>query len=282
MNAGQSEEGRLIRYLLGEALPEAEQSALEERYFTDDLYFDKLIAAEDDLIDRHVRGTLPERDRAGFETAFLASVRRREKWEAQRAIAAFFRARVKTKVEAETQKPVRHDGFGAACGHFLRSLFPGTRFLLAAAALFLIAGAAALTREYFVVRGQAAALQSRVVSLEDKPVRLPAVSTFFLQTARLKSDSGGSVLAISPDARWVVLRCPLPASAANAPWFATQLTTADGEEIWKQNRLTANESIVEIGLPASALKHGDYVLSLTAEGGTRPIPLPSYQFRIDR
>ena len=57
--------------LLGEALPESEQAEIEERYFTDDVYFDRLLALEDDLIDSHIRGTLSESETIRFERHFL-------------------------------------------------------------------------------------------------------------------------------------------------------------------------------------------------------------------
>jgi len=70
----------MIRYLLGD-LPEDEQIRIEERFFTDDEYFEQLLALEDDLIDDYVNGELTDREREQFEEYFLASPTRRQRVE---------------------------------------------------------------------------------------------------------------------------------------------------------------------------------------------------------
>jgi hypothetical protein len=70
----------MIRYLLGD-VPEDEQIRVEERFFTDDEYFEQLLALEDDLIDDYVNGELTDRERKQFEGYFLASPTRRQRVE---------------------------------------------------------------------------------------------------------------------------------------------------------------------------------------------------------
>jgi cell division protein FtsB len=70
----------MIRYLLGD-VPEDEQIRIEERFFTDDEYFEQLLALEDDLIDDYVNGELTDRERKQFEEYFLASPTRRQRVE---------------------------------------------------------------------------------------------------------------------------------------------------------------------------------------------------------
>jgi len=70
----------MIRYLLGD-VPEDEQIRVEERFFTDDEYFEQLLALEDDLIDDYVNGELTDREREQFEEYFLASPTRRQRVE---------------------------------------------------------------------------------------------------------------------------------------------------------------------------------------------------------
>src|SRR5690349_7725554 len=81
----------LTRYLLGEELPAQDIDAVEERYFKDNQYFSHLLEIEDDLIGAYLLGKLSPRQKAKFEHHFLVVPRRRQKLEAQRAIAAFFR-----------------------------------------------------------------------------------------------------------------------------------------------------------------------------------------------
>ncbi|HEU4391978.1 MAG TPA: hypothetical protein VFV34_29600, partial [Blastocatellia bacterium] len=79
---------RLNRYLLG-LMSEKEQTELEEVYLTDDVLNDELKAAERELMDRYVEGSLskPERDR--FERFFLCSPGRIERLGFAKALRAY-------------------------------------------------------------------------------------------------------------------------------------------------------------------------------------------------
>lgn len=68
----------ITRYLLGE-VSEAEQSALEERYFNDRHFFDQVVAAENELVDRYARGLLSPETRDRFERYYLSHPKRRER-----------------------------------------------------------------------------------------------------------------------------------------------------------------------------------------------------------
>jgi hypothetical protein len=83
------------RYLLGE-LSEAEQTALEDEYFSDVEKYDRLCKAEDELLDRYARGSLTEADRERFERSYLTNPRRRRH--------AIF-AKALTKVLDEAARP---------------------------------------------------------------------------------------------------------------------------------------------------------------------------------
>jgi anti-sigma factor RsiW len=68
----------ITHYLLGE-LSEAERVALEERYFTDLQVFDKIVKAENELVDDYARGRLSPQLRERFEQYYLAHPKRRER-----------------------------------------------------------------------------------------------------------------------------------------------------------------------------------------------------------
>ena len=76
-------------YLLGE-LSDEERSAVEERMFPDDAFFDLIQFHEDALIDSYLRGELPGQRRTHFEEHFLASPRRRQRLEVARALESHF------------------------------------------------------------------------------------------------------------------------------------------------------------------------------------------------
>jgi anti-sigma factor RsiW len=70
----------MTRYLLGE-LSDSEQAALEEKYFTDPQVFDKMVKAENELVDNYARGLLDPESREKFEQYYLAHPKRRERAE---------------------------------------------------------------------------------------------------------------------------------------------------------------------------------------------------------
>src|SRR5258708_8364808 len=73
-----NESEQTIGYLLGD-LSESEQTALEEEYFTDPPAFDKMVNAENELVDSYARGRLTPRLRKRFEQYYLAHPKRRER-----------------------------------------------------------------------------------------------------------------------------------------------------------------------------------------------------------
>jgi hypothetical protein len=70
----------MTRYLLGE-LPDSQQAALEEKYFTDPKVFDDIVKAENELVDNYARGLLNPESREKFEQYYLAHSKRRERAE---------------------------------------------------------------------------------------------------------------------------------------------------------------------------------------------------------
>jgi hypothetical protein len=68
----------MTRYLLGE-LSEAEQIALEEKFFTDPQVFNQVLQAESKLVDAYARGQLSNEMRERFEQSYLQHPARRDR-----------------------------------------------------------------------------------------------------------------------------------------------------------------------------------------------------------
>jgi hypothetical protein len=66
------QEDLIVRYLLGD-LSEEEQVRVEERFFTDDEYFEQMCAVEDALVDDYVQEALTEAERRKVESLLLSS-----------------------------------------------------------------------------------------------------------------------------------------------------------------------------------------------------------------
>jgi anti-sigma factor RsiW len=79
----------LRRYLLGQ-LSDQEQSGIEERFFTDDSYFQQVELAVDDLIEFYLRGELSSLDRQRFEKHFLSTPERRRQLQLNRTLRGVF------------------------------------------------------------------------------------------------------------------------------------------------------------------------------------------------
>src|SRR5262245_2796067 len=69
---------KLISYLLGAALTEAEQDEIEQRYFSDDAFLEQIEALEMGLMVRYLRDDLSSAERDLFESRFLMWPERRE------------------------------------------------------------------------------------------------------------------------------------------------------------------------------------------------------------
>src|SRR5258705_11777774 len=76
----------MTRYLLGE-LSDSEQAALEEKYFTDPKVFDKMVKAENELVDNYARGLLNPEWREKIEQNYVAHPKRRDRAEFAHTLA---------------------------------------------------------------------------------------------------------------------------------------------------------------------------------------------------
>src|SRR6267154_5173098 len=77
----------IARYLLG-LLTDEERSAVQERLFQDEDYFDRIRAAEYELLDAYSRGELPASERELVENSLLLSEAGRRKLDFAREFAA--------------------------------------------------------------------------------------------------------------------------------------------------------------------------------------------------
>lgn len=134
----------LTRYLLGE-LSEAEKVELEDLYLADQDFFDRLLAAEDDLIDDYAQGRLSKKESRLFEQNFLTSPERRDRLRAARALSRFVEANQSTRSKASPW--VRMSSYFSAGSAAMR-------FAASAAVLVLVIGVAGMWRELDRMRSQ--------------------------------------------------------------------------------------------------------------------------------
>ena len=233
-------EERLVRFLLGD-LPDGEREEIADRLFEDRAFLAEIQAAGDDLIHAYLTDSLGSADRARFETHFLASPRRRERFE-------FLRDVVST-VQQRSAGPRRSTA--------------GRAWVLAAAVVIL--AVTALWRVVLVRPGQNG--PGPIVTHPRTPVPTrPTAPPEETRVVRLPAPSQQPVeIAIPVGTRLVRLEVPIDDD--EHPTFAAALRTHDGTTAWEAKRLVPPGPGLAVVLivPAEILTADEYVLQVEGE-----------------
>lgn len=167
-------EDLLNRFLLGEA-SERERAEVEDRLLRDVEFYERLLAAEGDLMDAYVREALPAHERAQFEESFLTSARQRERVEFARGLAEST-TRLHQQESARPRiafAPAESQGRRGRLT-FLFTPQPALRYALAAAALVVVAVAVWLAVERMRARPGLEPQQARTEGVvPQKPEQRP-------------------------------------------------------------------------------------------------------------
>jgi anti-sigma factor RsiW len=291
-------EHQLTRYLLGE-LAEPERLALEEEYFADPRIFDRMVAAENDLIEAYVSDKLSAAERAHFEQRYLASPQRREQVE-------FFQrlARALTLEPPAAAPPSPAVGAARESRWRQRAVPTPNRLawlgLAVGLALALAVSTAWLAREIIRLRRQAeqeraahgqheqalmqqlAAERNRneqqareLDALRQTPTDAgglrPQIVSFAWTLSGLRAPGmpGETVrrLVVPSDTHLARLSFRLP--TARYSKYQLELRGAAGQVIWQRNHLQPNSAkagaTIALYVPAAQFKPGIYSLILSGE-----------------
>ncbi len=268
-----ADDNLLARYLLGE-LTEPAKARIEKQVLGDDTTFDRLLSAEDDLIDAYVRDELSAGERQRFEARFLVSTERRARVEFARTL----KARV-DEPAAELCPPELARRRAARLPwwpRLARALaMPRPRLPLALAASLLVVVAATW------LAGRGGEHERRLAEQPAAP--RPLVVAFVLAPGS-RGAAGPPRLSLPPEAETVELQLDLEGVEGYSRFRARLLSLA-GEQIWSRSDLEA--VVVELGssvalaVPAAVLRQGHYVLTL--EGfppSGRPEEIAVYDFEV--
>jgi anti-sigma factor RsiW len=245
----------LKQYLLGSLAPESRE-AVEKRLFSNDqIFWQHLCLAEEELIDAYVGEGLSSEEHHQFEQRFLCTADRREKLDLARALQAY----------AAEQEHTERQGFFQRLLHPM--VVPGWAMAAAAAVLLIVLSG---------VSWQFGAAS-----------RAPVVVGAWV-SAGLVRGAGGAVerVTIPPDCALVRLQLE-PGTGDYDSYRATLYDVATGNEILAQSRLTTTtidgRDGVTLTLPANLLPAGDYYVRLSGlSPGKDPAPLNRYDFRVLR
>jgi hypothetical protein len=282
------DESTVLRGYLLATMPEEERLELAARYFSDDELFERLKAAEADLIDEYIRGELSAEDRRLFEQTLAAFPGRAER-------VAFARELQRLPAEGAEPAPFPSSGGGR------------TGWLAAAAMLLLAVGGIWLLQRD---RRELARLRTEIDRLAQQSLKLAAenrnlqariealgrgggegggqplrrIVSFVLSAGLRREGPGSNRLEIPPEAEAV--RLTLPIDRRGGARYQVRVESPEGSEF---ARLQGSFVIpdpggpgITIELPAASLPRGDYVVILEEVSGVTPVPIQEYAIRVMR
>ena len=304
----------LFRYLLGQS-SEEEQERIEQGYFADEVLFEQLRMAENDLIDNYVRQALSQSQRELFEKHFLCSEDRRERVEVAEVLFEFVARRpVKQRPSQFVKKRAEQTLFAKLSRSWLPIaamillLIFSTWLLIDRARLKAHLNSLAIQRDE--LEQQRAALQQQLAdtdrrnvqlardldqatdvakqgkgdqkSLTESSTRIPA----FVLISGLSRGTGTSPkLRIAPAVQFVTLRVVLIND--DHKMYRAVINDVDGPQVWQATGLKVPSRgpgrTIDVRVPARMLAEKDYVLTLkgVTDLGTED-PIDEYAFSVLR
>ncbi|MBL8168425.1 MAG: hypothetical protein JNJ50_09740 [Acidobacteria bacterium] len=289
---------KIRQYLLG-ALPEPEQTALENEYLNDDERFEQMLAVETELVDGYVRGTLTGRDLQQFEAHYLAHPDRR----ARTRFAQALHNKLNQQAAALAERPAQQISWWQKLQDLVQlgNLQLG---LASAAALLLLSigiGAFFLLRrdetdtQYTAVTETPSPLPSVVVqpsvqptpaspspSVPEKPRTVFASLVLVAGGLRSETQTTTPRLSLAPEVDYARLQVKI--RRQGYPSYRASLSFGAGAEVWQKQGLKSNvrdaEEVITLTIPASQLAAGDYILTLrgvTKAGEVEDVSKSSFQ-----
>ena len=285
----------MMRYLLGE-LSEQEQSALEEKYFTDPEVFDQVLKTESELVDAYARGRLSKETRERMEQFYMAHPVRAERVK----FAAALTSRLDHFQESGKNQATSPVSWWQTLLVTVRGNRPTLRFAMALASLFIVFGtiwvwmerqkrervqsqvAYEAQQQRERERTQAAEETRRAKELTDEQERIakqtpaPAPTpqsdtalhsvSLALSVGGVRGGDNGQIptLIIQPLTTQAQLLLNLKTN--DFPSYRVTLQTVAGVEIFNQSnvkpRVAKSGASFAFIVPAKKLASGDYVLTL--------------------
>jgi len=266
-----TDDAQLTRYLLG-GLSAEEREQLQQDYLADPELFERLEAAEHDLVDAYVRGALSDADRAQFEIRLRRTPAQQDRVKVARMLR----------------------DMGTTAAHPCRPLPPRSRWRMPAAAGIAIIAATAIawwiTRarppQPLVARTSTVARQSSTSLQRPVDAAPPSVVSYVLRPGVVRAPGAETRISV-PAGGILELRLALlerPSTAYSR--YQAVLQTATGSVIMRADDLAlqngADGEFVSLRIPASLLERRDYVVLLSGNRGSATEFLRGYSFHVDR
>ena len=268
----ESEETRELTWFLLGALPAAETARIEQRFFSDTDFFERLCAIEEDLVCQFLKGELSPPDRELFEDRLNRSEDLRRKTEMARSIIAV--------LDRKPSAPP-HSAPAAARARSWWQLRDWGRPLAFSAALASLAFIAWLLIVNTGLRKRIDGLQAELRGRQGT-----AEIAFLLRPGAVRGAGNPVRLRIPAAVDSVLLR--LQTGDLNYPRYTVVLRSiGQNAELWSsvvESQFSRGAPVLlETRIPSVVLLHGDYVLQLNGmDNSVRIEPVEYYTFSVDR
>ncbi|MGA9767405.1 MAG: hypothetical protein WBV94_00075 [Blastocatellia bacterium] len=304
-------EGILFKYLLGE-LSEQEQEQIEENYFDDDEFFDRMLVVEDELIDAYVGHRLSISEQERFENHFLRSPDRRKRVELAKAWAGFFsRSPQSTHDKNSSSLSQPYPGFS----RLKRAAFfipLAAMFLLLIGLTWLFMQNGRLRRALEHSQAESAELQRKELDLErqigeqrarneelDQELadgrnvsnqlppekQLPKIASFVLTAGFTRGTGKVNSITIPKDSETVKLESYF--RQGDYKNYRAVLRTSEGAEVWSQAKPRIQSKgpvkVMVLSLPAVLFNSGEYILTISGVSSSEENEIiDEYSFKVLR
>jgi len=301
-----------VRYILG-TLSDEEKARFEEGYFVDDAEFEEFEIAEEELIDRYVRGELSKQESDQLEKTFATSPRLIERVQVARVLAHRLAPEPAKAATTTVEKPrtERPSWWQSLFGFSPSSRAPA--IALGFSVLLLLLGGATLLAAYLSLREQSrqlaaqqAALEQRQRELDKQAADLKARTDELASGVQLPSETPTPAqVAPTPQAAAPIVFLTLSAGATRStgssnsirlrpetsevqltlklrdtsyPSYRAKLHNADRGEVLTKDGLRPQATRLTFRVAAKHLPPGDYYVSVY--GGAENESVADYPFRI--
>jgi len=280
----------LRRFVLGE-LDEQPRLEIEERLITDPEAFAELGAAEQELVEAYLEGTLSPDDRQRFERHYLVHSKHH----------GFLNVVRLLKLRASASPAGARSVTAWRNLKELVAFHPAWTAVAATVVLLLLGGNLTFLLWHFRLQGQfdqvriqqgreelmrqqlqdrVALLQTQLESRQGVPGQAPM---FVLTAGQLRSIAPMARIEVPAGARLVRLQLQLQGDRASS--YKAVLADADGNDLWFQAKLAAasidGRDAVTVLLPAELLSRGDYQVKLNGISASGdPLLIATYTFRV--
>ncbi|MGH9199449.1 MAG: hypothetical protein ACRD1T_27425, partial [Acidimicrobiia bacterium] len=298
----------------------AQQAQVEHQYLSDDEFFERMAAVEDELVDAYVRDELSPSERQHFERRLSLVPSWQRKVEFSRTLMrSMSQSRPAPSTMPESREglrwwPIRRT-LGVQRPVLAWSLALAASIIVFVGSSWLLFETGRLRNEVDQLRAERAELRRREGSLQaqidqqrqlsdqyrnelqrhvnredrpgaERPKRQPiALATFMLSPGLLRDVGESNTIAVPPGTETVQLR--MSVGRDEYLFYRAVLSKPEGHELWRDDRLKAGATptgqMVTLAVPAGLLTPGDYILTLSGvDAEERLENIDDYSFRVVR